>query len=162
MKSKTEELILTSAIRVCEWANSRRWLLLNALGITVFVFGLLLWGYSVTIQLTHPIWLADTLSHHFFPPLNWRVDDVGLIGFAIAPFGFFTWIITRSRLPGSRHEKPRMEPPNFASHAIGTTADPVTSPVTSANGGLRRTKARRPRRSKSSLPHRRTPRRPST
>jgi hypothetical protein len=34
--------------------------------ITVFVFGLLLWGYSVTIQLTHPRWLGGTLTHHVF------------------------------------------------------------------------------------------------
>jgi hypothetical protein len=104
------------------------WLLLNTLGITVFVFGLLLWGYSVTIQLTHPGWLADTLTHHFFyPPLDWRVDDVGTIGFAIAPFGFFTWIITRSRLPRSRHEEPRLSPRKTPIHPIGATnPKPVT------------------------------------
>jgi hypothetical protein len=101
------------------------WLLLNTLGITVFVFGLLLWGYSVTIQLTHPELLADTLTHHvFYPPLNMRVDDVGIIGFAIAPLGFFTWIITRSRLLGSRHEEPRLSPPSAPLHAIGAT-DPT-------------------------------------
>jgi hypothetical protein len=103
------------------------WLLLNTLGITVFVFGLLLWGYSVTIQLTHPELLADTLTHHVFPPLDWRVDDVGIIGFAIAPFGFFTWIITRSRLSGSRHEEPRLSPQNATFHPIGATnPTPVT------------------------------------
>jgi hypothetical protein len=78
------------------------WLLLDTLGITVFVFGLLLWGYSVTIQLAHPEWLTGTLTHHVFPPLDWRVDDIGIIGFAIAPFGFFTWIISRSRFPSSK------------------------------------------------------------
>jgi hypothetical protein len=93
-----------------------RWLLLKALGITVFVFGLLLWGYSVAIAIAHPRWLSDTLTHHVFPPLNWRVDDVGLIGFTIAPFGLFTWIISRSCLSGSRHEEPRLEPKNI-SHA---------------------------------------------
>ena len=103
------------------------WRVLNTLGITVFLFGLLLWGYSVTIQLTHPEWLADTLTHHVFAPLNWRVDDVGIIGFAIAPFGFFTWIISRSRLTGSRHEEPRLSPPNAPIHPIGAT-DPT--PVT--------------------------------
>jgi hypothetical protein len=95
------------------------WLLLNTLGITVFVFGLLLWGYSVAIQLTHPEWLTGTLTHHvFYPPLDWRVDDIGIIGFAIAPLGFFTWIISRSRLPGSRHEEPRLSPLNAAFHAV--------------------------------------------
>jgi hypothetical protein len=132
------------------------WLLLNALGITVFVFGLLLWGYSVTIQLTHPGWLADTLTHHLFPPLDWRVDDVGIFGFAIAPFGFFTWIISRQGLLGSRHEKPRLELTNAPSHAIGKTdPTPVISPVTSANEQAKKTKSRRPRRSDGRPPHRR-------
>jgi hypothetical protein len=95
-------------------------LLLNTLGITVFVFGLLLWGYSVVIQVTHPGWLATPLTHHvFYPPLNMRVDDAGTIGFAIASFGFFTWIITRSRLPGSRHEEPCLSPRNAPFHPIG-------------------------------------------
>jgi hypothetical protein len=134
----------------------RTWLLLNTLGITVFVFGLLLWGYSVTIQLTHPEWLPGTLTHHVFPPLDWRVDDVGIMGFAIAPFGFFTWIISRSRLLGSRREKPRLEPPNVLSHAIGTTnPTPVTSAATSASGERIKSKARRARRSNKRSPHRR-------
>ena len=103
-------------------------LLLNTLGMTVFVFGLLLWGYSVVIQVTHPGWLASPLTHHvFYPPLNMRVDDVGTFGFAIAPFGFFTWIITRSRLPGSRHEESRPSSGNASFHPIGVT-DPT--PVT--------------------------------
>jgi hypothetical protein len=132
------------------------WLLLNTLGITVFVFGLLLWGYSVTIQLTHPEWLPGTLTHHVFPPLNWRVDDVGIIGFAIAALGFFTWIISRSRLPSSRREKAHLEPPNVPSHAIGTTnPTPITSAVTSASGEPTISKARRPRRTNKRSPHRR-------
>ena len=103
------------------------WLLLNTLGIIVFLFGLLLWGYSVTIQLTHPEWLAGTLTHHALPPLNWRVDDVGTFGFAIAPFGLFTWIITRSRLLGSRHEEPRLSPENASFDPIrATNPTPVT------------------------------------
>ena len=118
------------------------WLLLNTLGITVFVFGLLLWGYSVTIQLTHPEWLADTLTHHaFYPPLNMRVDDAGTTGFAIAPFGFFT---TRSRLPSSRREKPRLLPRNAPLHAIGrTNPTQVTSLETTANVEPMISKARR-------------------
>jgi hypothetical protein len=98
------------------------WLLLDTLGITVFVFGLLLWGYSVTIQLAHPEWLPSTLTHHAIPPLDWRVDDIGILGFAIAPFGFFTWIITRSHLPDkARHEEPRLSPRNASFQPIGAT-----------------------------------------
>jgi hypothetical protein len=37
-------------------------------------------------------------------PLNWRVDDVEIIDFAIAPSGFLTWILARSRLPSSKGE----------------------------------------------------------
>jgi hypothetical protein len=130
------------------------WLLLNTLGITVFVFGLLLWGYSVTIQLTHPEWLADTLTHHVFAPLNWRVDDVGIIGFAIAPFGFFTWIITRSRLTGSQHEEPRPLPRNAPFHAVGAT-NPITSPETKASEEPMISKTRRRRRTNKRPPDRR-------
>jgi hypothetical protein len=132
------------------------WLLLNTVGITVFVFGLLLWGYSVTIQLTQPWLLTESLTHHAFPLLDWRIDDLGIIGFASAPLGFFTWMISRPRLSGSQHEKARPEPPNLPSHADGTTdPTPVTSQVTSANGPLRKTERRRPRRSHSRPPHRR-------
>jgi hypothetical protein len=130
------------------------WLLLNTLGITVFVFGLLLWGYSVTIQLTHPEWLATALTHHVFPPLNWRVDDVGIIGFAIAPLGFFTWIISRSRLLSSKHEEPRLLPRNAPFNAIGgTNPTPITRTVTSAGGEPLISKARRPRRTNKRSPH---------
>jgi hypothetical protein len=128
-----------------------RWLLLNTLGITVFVFGLLLWGYSVTIQLTQPELLADTLTHHVFPPLNWRVDDVGIIGFAIAPFGFFAWIISRSRLLSQEREEPRLSPRNAPVEAVGVTDPmPVTGPETSASGEPM-SKKRSPRRSNKRL-----------
>jgi len=67
---------------------------LSALGMIVFIFGILLWAYSILIQVTHPEWLPSTLTHHDFPPLNWRVDDMGIFGFAIAPFGLFAWILS--------------------------------------------------------------------
>jgi len=61
--------------------------------LTMFVFGLLLWGYVVAIQITHPEWLVGPFSHHAFPPLNWRVDDLGILGFVAALLGFFMWIL---------------------------------------------------------------------
>jgi hypothetical protein len=132
------------------------WLLLNTLGITVFVFGLLLWGYSVTIQLTHPEWLPGTLTHHVFPPLDWRVDDVGIFGFAIAPFGFFAWIISRSRLPSGKREEPRLPPLNAPLHAFGATnRTVVTSSKTRASGQSMTSRARRPRRTNKRSAHRR-------
>jgi hypothetical protein len=57
----------------------------------MFLFGLLVWLYVVAVQLTHPSWLYDQFSHVEFPPFNWRVDDIGLIAFAVAAFGFFFW-----------------------------------------------------------------------
>jgi hypothetical protein len=128
------------------------WLLLNTLGITVFVFGLLLWGYSVTIQLTQPELLASTLTHHAFLLLGWRVDDVGIIGFAIAPLGFFTWIISRSRLLSQEREEPRLSPRNAPVEAVGATDPmPVTSPETSATGEPIMSKKGRPRRTNKRL-----------
>jgi hypothetical protein len=75
----------------------KRWLVfLEALGLTIFVFSILLWGYSVVIQITHPEWLRDTLTHHTIAPLNWRVDDLGIIGFGVAPVGFLIWILSHT------------------------------------------------------------------
>lgn len=65
----------------------------EALCLTMFVFGLLIWGYVVVIQVTHPQMLTDTLTHHAYPPLNWRVDDVGILGFVAALLGFVMWIL---------------------------------------------------------------------
>jgi hypothetical protein len=50
-----------------------------------------------------------------FSTLDWRVDDAGIIGFAIAPFGFLIWIISRSRLPSRKREEPSLTPLNAAS-----------------------------------------------
>jgi len=61
------------------------------LALTMFVFGLLTWAYVVAIQITHPDWLSSPLAHYDVPPFNWRLDDVGMIAFAVAAFGFFTW-----------------------------------------------------------------------
>ena len=71
--------------------TSERGSLLEPFALTLFVFGLLAWLYVVLIQVTHPEWLPQTLSHVDFPPFNWRLDDVGMIAFAISAFGFFVW-----------------------------------------------------------------------
>jgi hypothetical protein len=65
--------------------------------LTMFVFGLLVWFYVIAIEVTHPEWLSDPLSHIQFPPFNWRVDEMGMIAFAVAALGFFVW-----RLSGTR------------------------------------------------------------
>ena len=61
----------------------------------MFVFGLLTWLYVVAIQITYPEWLSAPLAHYGIPPFNWRVDDIGVLGFAMAAFGFFTWRLER-------------------------------------------------------------------
>ena len=57
----------------------------------MFVFGLLVWLYVIAVQLTHPYWLSEPFSHLGFPPFDWRLDDVGIIAFAVSAFGFFVW-----------------------------------------------------------------------
>jgi len=88
--------------RNAETAKSELWreqrdLYLPEIGLSLFVFGLLAWLYVVTVQITHPNWLPLPLTHHKIPPLNWRVDDVGIVSFAVAGFGFFMWLIERKR-----------------------------------------------------------------
>ena len=67
------------------------WSYLEPVSLTMFVFGLLGWFYTVGIQITHPEWLSAPLAHYGIPPFNCRVDDVGILSFAIAAFGFFVW-----------------------------------------------------------------------
>jgi hypothetical protein len=61
------------------------------IALTMFLFGLLVWLYVVAVQITHPEWLPLQFSHVAFPPLNWRLDEVGIIAFAVSAFGFFAW-----------------------------------------------------------------------
>lgn len=69
----------------------QRRMTLRPLALTMFVFGLLVWLYVVAIQITHPEWLPEQFSHVAFPPLNWRLDEVGIIAFGVSAFGFFVW-----------------------------------------------------------------------
>jgi hypothetical protein len=64
---------------------------LQALALTMFVFGLLVWLYVVAVQLTRPDWLPIPFSHYDFLPFNLRLDDLGMLSFAVAAFGFFVW-----------------------------------------------------------------------
>ena len=45
----------------------------------------------LSIQITHPEWLPEEFSHVGFPPFNWRLDEVGMLAFAVAAVGFFLW-----------------------------------------------------------------------
>jgi len=59
--------------------------------LTMFLFGLLVWLYVISIQFKYPQWIAAQFSHIQVPPFNWRLDDVGIIAFAVSAFGFFIW-----------------------------------------------------------------------
>jgi len=71
----------------------RKHAVLQAVGLTAFVFGLLIWVYVILLQVTHPEWVASPFSHVNFFPFNWRVDEVGMTAFAVAIAGFFVWRI---------------------------------------------------------------------
>ncbi len=61
------------------------------IALTFFLFGLLVWLYVVAVQLMYPDWVTAPLTHLSFPPFNWRVDDVGLLSFAVSAIGFLIW-----------------------------------------------------------------------
>ena len=75
---------------------SGRHVVLHAVALTACLFGLLVWGYVIIVQVTHPDWMATPLSHLPVFPFNWRLDEVGLTSFAIAAIGFFVWQIERN------------------------------------------------------------------
>lgn len=75
-----------------QWSAS-----LGVVGSTMFVFGLLEWLYVVVVQVTHPEWLPLSLAHYDVAPFNWRVDDLGILSFAISAFGFFLWRLEAGR-----------------------------------------------------------------
>jgi hypothetical protein len=83
--------------------NPRIWTVLGTFGLVLFVFGVLAWSYAVAIQMIHPEWLTGTLTHHDFAPLNWRVDDTGIVGFVAAGLGFFMWALDHTHASVSRH-----------------------------------------------------------
>jgi hypothetical protein len=70
---------------------------IEPVALTMFVFGLLVWVYVVVVQITHPEWLGLSFSHLDYPPFNWRVDEVGIIAFAVSALGFFVWQLQRTK-----------------------------------------------------------------
>jgi hypothetical protein len=69
---------------------------LRPVSSTLFVFGLFVWLYVIAIQITHPEWLSGQFSHIAIAPFNWRLDEVGMIAFAVSAFGFFVWQLERT------------------------------------------------------------------
>jgi len=66
--------------------------LLIALSETLFLFGLLGWGYGVLLQLFYPGWIRGGLSH--LTPFI-RVDTFAILSFVISFFSFLLWRILR-------------------------------------------------------------------
>jgi hypothetical protein len=86
--------------------GTQKWLdSLETVGLAMFVFGILAWFYVIAVQMTHPEWLPLTLTHYRIPPFDWRVDDVGILAFAIAAFGFFVWRLAKAGDADSAHEQ---------------------------------------------------------
>lgn len=77
------------------------------IGLTMFVFGLLIWLYVIIFQLLYPQWVTEgaAFSHLRFPPFDWRVDDVGILSFAVSVIGFLIWRVQVKRL--ARSSSPR-------------------------------------------------------
>ena len=58
----------------------------------MFVFGLLVWFSVVVVQIVD--WRRLYLPVSFdidFAPFNWRLDNVGMLAFALAAIGFLFW-----------------------------------------------------------------------
>ena len=72
-------------------------LVVRALSLTLFLFGLLTWLYVVAIQITHPMFLPIQLSHIQIFPLNVRVDVVGIAAFFVSGLSFFVWQLILSK-----------------------------------------------------------------
>ena len=61
-------------------------------GLTVFVFGMISFGYVTTVQFMHPGWLKLPLSHL----VNIRIDTFGMVAFAAAALGFLMFRLFRT------------------------------------------------------------------
>jgi len=79
--------------------SMKRAIVLEALMLTAFVYGLFVWIYISLISLTHPEWLPMPFSHIDIRPFNWRADVVAMVAFAVSALGFFLWQVIRPK-PG--------------------------------------------------------------
>jgi hypothetical protein len=69
----------------------------RALLSTLFVFGLLTWVYVVILQVAHPEWLSEPLTHIAVFPFNVRVDLTGMGAFVVSALAFFFLQLTPKR-----------------------------------------------------------------
>jgi hypothetical protein len=62
-------------------------IILEVIGETLFIYGLLGWIYGVLVQLIHPSWMPFGLSH-LTPWI--RIDTFTILSFIVSIVGFFT------------------------------------------------------------------------
>ena len=63
----------------------------RVIGELLFLYGFLGWAYGV-VQLTHPSWMAYSLSHL----IVWiRIDTFTVLSFVVSAFGFLLWRLAR-------------------------------------------------------------------
>jgi hypothetical protein len=66
--------------------------IIEAVSLTLFVFGLLGWLYIVVVALVHPETLPLQLTHFALWP---REDTFGEISFVVSFISFFIWNLVR-------------------------------------------------------------------
>ncbi len=64
----------------------------KVLGELLFLYGFLGWAYGVLIQVTHPSWLPESMSHL---TLWLRLDTFTIVSFVVSAIGFLIWKLSR-------------------------------------------------------------------
>ncbi|MGP8128056.1 MAG: hypothetical protein ACLP9D_09630 [Candidatus Bathyarchaeia archaeon] len=67
----------------------------RALFSTFFLFGLLTWLYVIILQITHPEWVTEPLTHVNAFPFNFRVDLTGMVAFVVSALAYFFLQLTK-------------------------------------------------------------------
>jgi len=70
----------------------------RAIFSTLFLFGLLTWLYVIILQMTHPEWVTEPLTHINVFPFNLRVDVTGMVAFVVSALAFFFLQLTPKRV----------------------------------------------------------------
>jgi len=69
---------------------------LEVIGETLFIYGLLGWIYGVLVQLIYPSWLYYGLSHL----IPWiRIDTFAVLSFIVSIVGFFASRLCKRLIP---------------------------------------------------------------
>jgi len=71
---------------------------LRSVTLSTWLFSLLASVYVVAIQLRYPEALALPVTHHQVWPLNIRLDDFGILSFALSWLTFILWSLLNDAL----------------------------------------------------------------